>query len=144
MIPLLAASTPSPSPSDVTIDGTPLGSPGFLGFVFTFALALAVVFLFLSLTKQLRIVDRRAKALGLDDDDDRTAGPHADLGMVDAGPGGPDLEVDADVAVAPWDIVGDDEPGRAPRQGPGGSRPSGPTPDDKSPERPQDDPGSSR
>ena len=110
---LLLAAAPSPSPSDVTIDGTPVGSPGFLGFVFTFALALAVVFLFLSLTKQLRVVDRRAKALGLDDEDeDRTAGPHADLGMVDAGPGGPDLEVDADVEVAPRDVhPGDDGDG---------------------------------
>ena len=107
---LAAVPSPSPSPSDVTIDGTPLGSPGFLGFVFTFALAVAVVFLVLSLTKQLRVVDRRAKALGLDDeDDDRTAGPHADLGTVDAGPGGPDLEVDADVEVA-WDVRPDDEP----------------------------------
>ncbi|MDQ0371923.1 hypothetical protein [Cellulomonas humilata] len=120
---LLAVPAPSPSPSDVTIDGTPLGSPGFLGFVFTFALAIAVVFLFLSLTKQLRIVDRRAKALGLDDDasddevDDRTARPHADLGFVDAGPGGPDLEVDADVEVAPRDVLPDDEP-----QDPGASR----------------------
>jgi len=117
---LLAAPAPSPSPSDVTIDGTPLGSPGFLGFVFTFALALAVVFLFLSLTKQLRVVDRRAKALGLGDDedgDDRTARPHEDLGMIDAGPGGPDLEVDADVEVAPRDVLPDDEP-----QDPGASR----------------------
>lgn len=100
---------PSPSPTEVAIDGTPLGSPGFLGFVFTFALALAVVFLFLSLTKQLRIVDRRAKALGLDDEDDRTAGPHADAGFIDAGPGGPDYEVDADVEVAPRDVRPDDE-----------------------------------
>ncbi|GEK21265.1 hypothetical protein [Cellulomonas xylanilytica] len=110
---LRVAPDPTPSPTDVTIDGTPLGSPGFLGFVFTFALALAVVFLFLSLTKQLRVVDRRAKALGLDDEDgsdDRTARPHADLGLVDAGPGGPDLEVDADVEVAPRDVHPDDEP----------------------------------
>lgn len=131
---------PSPSPSDVTIDGTPLGSPGFLGFVFTFALALAVVVLFLSLTKQLRVVDRRAKALGLDEegDDGRTAGPHADLGLVDAGPGGPDLEVDADVAVAPRDVGPDDEPRRPPRQSPDGPRTGGTSDDD------QDDPGASR
>lgn len=107
---------PSPTPSDVTIDGTPVGSPGFLGFVFTFALAIAVVFLFLSLTKQLRIVDRRAKALGLDDDeDDPSSEPHADLGLVDAGAAGPDLEVDADVEVAPKDVHPDDEPGRPSR-----------------------------
>ncbi|WP_315096350.1 hypothetical protein [uncultured Cellulomonas sp.] len=89
MIPALLAATPSPSPSpsDVSIDGTPLGSPGFLGFVFTFALAIAVVFLFLSLTKQLRVVDRRAKALGLDDDSP------TDPGLVDTGAAGPDLEV---------------------------------------------------
>ncbi|KQY23378.1 hypothetical protein ASD16_12645 [Cellulomonas sp. Root485] len=113
MIGLLLAAAPSPSPSDVTIDGTPVGSPGFLGFVFTFALAIAVVFLFLSLTKQLRVVDRRAKSLGLDDEDegdDRTAGPHADLGMVDAGAGGPDLEVDADVEVAPRDVAPEEKP----------------------------------
>ena len=110
---LLAAPAPSPSPSDVTIDGTPVGSPGFLGFVFTFLLAVALVFLFLSLTKQLRVVDRRAKKLGLDDDgdDDRADGPHADLGLVDAGAAGPDSEVDADVEVAPWGYV-PDEPGR--------------------------------
>ena len=114
---LVILAAPSPSPSDVTIDGTPVGSPGFLGFVFTFVLAIAVVFLFLSLTKQLRVVDRRAKALGLDDDDDRTARPHADLGTIDAGPGGPDLEVDADVEVAPRDVVPEDGPGEpgAPR-----------------------------
>ena len=116
---VLAAPDPSPSPSDVTIDGTPLGSPGFLGFVFTFGLALAVVFLFLSLTKQLRIVDRRAKALGLTTTD-ATARPvrTPDLGLVDAGPGGPDLEVDADVAVAPRDVLPEEQ--RA------GSRPDGP------------------
>lgn len=131
---LLVAPTPSPSPSDVNIDGSPVGSPGFLGFVFTFLLAVALVFLFLSLTKQLRVVDRRAKKLGLDDDepgDDRTEGPHADLGLVDAGAAGPDSEVDADVAVAPWEYVEDeqtpdrqrgtspDEPGPGPA---GGSR----------------------
>ena len=109
----LFLAAPSPSPTDVTIDGTPVGSPGFLGFVFTFVLAVAVVFLFLSLTKQLRVVDRRAKTLGLDDDaDDRTAGPHADLGMIDAGPGGPDTEVDADVEVVSRDVV----PGQRDRQ----------------------------
>ena len=110
---LLLAPAPSPSPSDVNIDGSPVGSPGFLGFVFTFLLAVALVFLFLSLTKQLRVVDRRAKKLGLDDDDegdDRAAGPHADLGLLDAGAGGPDSEVDADVAVAPWEYVQDEPP----------------------------------
>ncbi|WP_421732574.1 hypothetical protein [Cellulomonas sp.] len=112
MIAALLAVAPSPSPSDVTIDGTPVGSPGFLGFVFTFALAIAVVFLFLSLTKQLRVVDRRAKALGLDDEeDDGSIEPHSDLGLVDAGAAGPDLEVDADVEVAPRDVHPDDEPG---------------------------------
>jgi hypothetical protein len=108
VIGVLVLAVPSPSPSDVTIDGTPLGSPGFLGFVFTFALAVAVVFLFLSLTKQLRVVDRRAKALGLDDEEGD--GPHADAGLIDAGPGGPDLEVDADVAVVPRDVLPDDGP----------------------------------
>ena len=87
---LLAASAPSPSPSDVTIDGTPVGSPGFLGFVFTFALALAVVFLFLSLTKQLRIVDRRAKALGLDDEDTPPDGPPVGGAPTDGTPDRPD------------------------------------------------------
>ena len=113
---LLVAPTPSPSPSDVNIDGSPVGSPGFLGFVFTFLLAVALVFLFLSLTKQLRVVDRRAKKLGLDDDeagDDRTAGPHADLGLVDA-----------DVAVAPWEYVEDEQAPDPPR----GSGPDEPGP----------------
>jgi len=89
---------PSPSPTDVSIDGTPLGSPGFLGFVFTFAVAVAAVFLFRSLTKQLRVVDRRAKAQGLDDED----APHAGAGPIDAG--GPDSAADAD-----------DEPGPRPK-----------------------------
>jgi hypothetical protein len=104
---LLGAPAPSPSPTDVTIDGTPLGSPGFLGFVFTFALAVAVVFLFLSLTKQLRVVDRRSKALGLDDEG--PDGPVPGLGAVDAGPGGPDPEVVADVPVEPRDDRPDED-----------------------------------
>lgn len=63
----LAAATPSPSPGDVELTPTGGGSPGFVGFVVTFLLALAAIGLFLSLTKQLRVVDRRAKQLGLDD-----------------------------------------------------------------------------
>ena len=107
---------PSPSPSDLSIDPTQGGSPGFLGFVFTFLVAIAALFLFLSLTKQMRRVDRRAKQLGLDeengdplaDDDDR---PHADVGLIDAGAGGPDSEVDADAPVT-WDGPDDDAQGR--------------------------------
>lgn len=109
---------PSPSPS-VAIDPTQGGSPGFLGFVFTFLVAIAAVFLFLSLTKQMRRVDRRAKQLGLDEekgdpfaDDDDNDRPHLDVGVIDAGAGGPDSEVDADVPVV-WDARDDDEPGRA-------------------------------
>ncbi|WP_029291760.1 hypothetical protein [Cellulomonas sp. HZM] len=99
---LLLAATPSPTPSPSGIvTAAQGGSPGFLGFVFTFVLALAAAGLFLSLTKQLRKVDRRAKALG-DDDEDGT--PRT--GMVDAGAGGPDLEVDA----APSVRREDDEP----------------------------------
>lgn len=120
---LTAAPAPSPSPSDVNIDGSPVGSPGFLGFVFTFLLAVALVFLFLSLTKQLRVVDRRAKKLGLDDDDDRTDGPHADLGLVDAGAAGPDSEVDADVEVAPWGYLPDEPERDSTTDGPRTSRP---------------------
>jgi len=89
----LALVEPSPSPSGVDISDAGKGSPGFIGFVVTFLLALAAVGLFLSLTKQLRVVDRRAKQLGLDDDD----APHQDRGVIDAGAAGPDLEVDADV-----------------------------------------------
>jgi hypothetical protein len=101
---------PSPSPTDVSIDPTRAGSPGFLGFLFTFLVAIAALFLFLSLTKQMRRVDRRAKQLGLDEEpDDR---PHLDVGMIDAGAGGPDSEVDADVPVVFDDPEGD-EPGRS-------------------------------
>ena len=102
---------PSPSPTDVSIDASNAGSPGFLGFVFTFLVAIAAVFLFLSLTKQMRRVDRRAKQLGLDEEqaDDR---PHLDVGLIDAGAGGPDSEVDADVPVV-FDDPDDDEPGRS-------------------------------
>jgi hypothetical protein len=106
---------PSPSPTDVSIDPTKAGSPGFLGFVFTFLVAIAAVFLFLSLTKQMRRVDRRAQQLGLDepkgdpfaDDDDR---PHLDVGVIDAGAAGPDSEIDADLRL---DRPDDDEPGRS-------------------------------
>ena len=113
MIHLLAE--PSPSPTDVSIDPTQAGSPGFLGFVFTFLVAIAAVFLFLSLTKQMRRVDRRAKQLGLDEeqgdpfaDDDR---PHVDVSTIDAGAGGPDWEVDADIPVV-FDGDDEDEQGR--------------------------------
>jgi hypothetical protein len=85
---------PSPSPSDVSIDPSHAGSPGFLGFVFTFLVAIAAVFLFLSLTKQMRRVDRRAKQLGLDEE---AGDPFAD-----------DAQVEADVPVDD-----DDEPGRS-------------------------------
>jgi hypothetical protein len=88
----LALVAPSPSPSGVDITDAGKGSPGFIGFVVTFLLALAAVGLFLSLTKQLRVVDRRAKQLELDDDP-----PHQDRGTIDAGAAGPDVEVDADV-----------------------------------------------
>ena len=102
---------PSPSPTDVSIDATHAGSPGFLGFVFTFLVAIAALFLFLSLTKQMRRVDRRAKQLGLDDEAaDR---PHLDVGLIDAGAGGPDSEVDADVPVVFDDPDDDDGPGRS-------------------------------
>ena len=88
---LLVAPGPSPSPTDVTIDGTPLGSPGFLGFVFTFALAIAALFLFLSLTRHMLVVDRRARALGLHEDEQ-----------------GPDPDGGSDGAA--WDLPRDDEP----------------------------------
>ncbi|WP_034622883.1 hypothetical protein [Cellulomonas sp. URHE0023] len=103
---------PSPSPTDVSIDPTQAGSPGFLGFVFTFLVAIAAVFLFLSLTKQMRRVDRRAKQLGLDEEegDPFDGGPHLDVGLIDAGAAGPDSEVDADVPV-----VFDDPDGEQPR-----------------------------
>lgn len=121
MIPVLVSRTmalvePSPSPTDVSIDPTKAGSPGFLGFVFTFLVAIAAVFLFLSLTKQMRRVDRRAQQLGLDepkgdpfaaDDEDR---PHLDVGVIDAGAAGPDSEIDADYRL---DRPDDDEPGRS-------------------------------
>jgi hypothetical protein len=77
---LTVTPSPFPSPSGVAVTASQGGSPGFLGFVFTFVLAVAVVLLFLSLTKHLRVVDRRAKQLGLDDDEpsrDRPAGDEA-------------------------------------------------------------------
>ena len=101
---------PSPSPTDVSIDATHAGSPGFLGFVFTFLVAIAAVFLFLSLTKQMRRVDRRAKQLG--EGQGEADRPHVDVGMIDAGAGGPDWEVDADIPVV-FDDPDDDEPGRS-------------------------------
>ncbi|MFC0712372.1 hypothetical protein [Cellulomonas biazotea] len=80
---------PSPSPSDVELTDPGAGSPGFLGFVVTFLLAVAAIGLFLSLTKQLRVVDRRAKQLGLDDaaESDADATDESD-GPDGAAPGG--------------------------------------------------------
>ncbi|QHT54830.1 hypothetical protein GXP71_01095 [Cellulomonas sp. H30R-01] len=78
----LLAAAPSPSPSDVELTAPGGGSPGFIGFVVTFLLAVAAIGLFLSLTKQLRVVDRRAKQLGLDDDG--TGGDPAGGGAGDA------------------------------------------------------------
>jgi hypothetical protein len=103
----LALADPSPSPSGVDITDAAKGSPGFIGFVVTFLLALAAVGLFLSLTKQLRVVDRRAKQLGLDDDE-----PHQDRGVIDAGAGGPDVEVDADVDTTLRGYPSPDDPER--------------------------------
>ncbi|MBO9553315.1 hypothetical protein [Cellulomonas sp.] len=103
----LALAAPSPSPSGVEITDAAKGSPGFIGFVVTFLLALAAVGLFLSLTKQLRVVDRRAKQLGLDDDADA---PHQDRGVIDAGAAGPDAEVDADVDTTLRDYGPDGRP----------------------------------
>ncbi|MEN0129007.1 MAG: hypothetical protein AAGC49_06165 [Brevundimonas sp.] len=74
---LTVTPSPYPSPSGVAVTAQTGGSPGFLGFVFTFLLAVAVVLLFLSLTKHLRIVDRRAKQQGLDDDGADTSGADA-------------------------------------------------------------------
>ncbi len=111
---------PSPSPTDVSIDPTQAGSPGFLGFVFTFLLAVAALALFLSLTKQMRRVDRRAKQLGLDEpkgDPFADDPPHLDVGVIDAGAAGPDSEVDADVPVVLADDDGpDDDDGSGPAQ----------------------------
>lgn len=78
----VVAATPSPSPSDVELTTPGGGSPGFIGFVVTFLLAVAAIGLFLSLTRHLRVVDRRAKQLGLDDD-------AADTPATDDGAGGP-------------------------------------------------------
>jgi len=104
----LALAAPTPSPSGVEITDAAKGSPGFIGFVVTFLLALAAVGLFLSLTKQLRVVDRRAKQLGLDDDD--ADAPHQDRGVIDAGAAGPDVEVDADVDTTLRDYGPDGRP----------------------------------
>ncbi|WP_449386462.1 hypothetical protein [Cellulomonas soli] len=88
----VASAAPSPSPSDVVVTGSSAGSPGFLGFVFTFALAVACVGLFLSLTKQLRVVDRRARQReeeGVESPEDRAAEDEsgdASAAVDDAGP----------------------------------------------------------
>lgn len=93
LVAAMLAAAPSPSPSDVELTAPGGGSPGFIGFVVTFLLAVAAIGLFLSLTKQLRIVDRRAKQLGLDDDRPGDA-PEGTDGTADApgtagGPGAP-------------------------------------------------------
>ena len=89
------AAAPSPSPSDVELTEPGAGSPGFLGFVVTFLLAVAAIGLFLSLTKQLRVVDRRAKQLGLDET------------------GSPEGDASTDEAARPGDDTGPRGPGAA-------------------------------
>ena len=61
MLTLLLAATPSPSPSPLPQADPSLGSPGFIGFVFTFVLALVVIGLALLMTRELRKVNRRAR-----------------------------------------------------------------------------------
>ncbi len=58
---LLVAATPSPSPSPLPQADPSLGSPGFIGFVFTFVLALVVIGLALLMSRELRKVNRNAR-----------------------------------------------------------------------------------
>lgn len=51
---VLADITPTPTPTQFAKDGTPLGSPGFLGFVCFFILAVAVIFLMLDMNRRAR------------------------------------------------------------------------------------------
>ena len=83
---LLAAVSPTPSPTSQAVGS---GSPGFIGFVFTFALAIAAVLLFLSLTRHLRLVQRRAA-----ERDEAEGNAPTGEGARDVGPRGADLEVD--------------------------------------------------
>ena len=54
---MILAPTPTPQPQVAPT----LGSPGFVGFLFTFLLAAALIALAWSLTRQLRKVDRNAR-----------------------------------------------------------------------------------
>jgi hypothetical protein len=58
---VILAATPSPSPSPAPQADPSLGSPGFVGFLFTFLLAAAVIALVWSMSRQLRKVDRNAR-----------------------------------------------------------------------------------
>lgn len=58
---LLLAVAPSPSPTPQPQVNPNLGSPGFIGFVFTFVLALALIGLVLSMSRHLRSVNRNAR-----------------------------------------------------------------------------------
>lgn len=62
---VLAVAGVLPGAADPEVTPDTGGSAGFLGFVFTFALALALVVLVVSLRRQLRAVDRNARAAGL-------------------------------------------------------------------------------
>jgi hypothetical protein len=68
---LLLGATPSPSPSPLPQADPGLGSPGFIGFVFTFGLALVVIGLALLMTRELRKVNRNARLAAAADE--RTA-----------------------------------------------------------------------
>jgi hypothetical protein len=57
-----------PAATDPNVTPGPGGTGGFLGFVVTFLLAGALIALVLSLTRQLRKIDRNARAAALSDD----------------------------------------------------------------------------
>jgi hypothetical protein len=92
MLALLLAATPGPSPSPLPQADPSLGSPGFIGFVFTFVLAVVVIGLGLLMTRELRKVNRRARLAaaaeaGALDTAEAARGPVGEPGADDERPG---------------------------------------------------------
>ncbi len=57
---LLAAATPTPTPSGAPFDESTV-TPGWIGFIAVFLIAVATVFLILDMTKRIRRVRYRAE-----------------------------------------------------------------------------------
>lgn len=109
---LLLAATPSPAPSPLPQADPSLGSPGFIGFVFTFVLALVVIGLALLMSRELRKVNRNARLAAAEEAAGRRGADEP------AGDGPPETGVDEPGPDEPEPEPGPDEPGADDPDGP--------------------------